>query len=197
MVASPGYNITCDPGDLYSRKCYTTNPTTGKKEEIIGYTDSGDPISKGESTSSWIAWVPSLTTLDLSGKAYQPYGEAGIPYTKTGSAIGAYMPSSGADMQDFYYLNEVMPGSQARKMYNQRECSPLWNVFGCKTKKSADSNSEVTDSNSGVTSENGIFSPNNPYFWPAVTIAGVATLVHGYLNRKWFYQFLKGGKVNE
>ncbi len=43
------------------------------------------------------------------------------------------MPSSGADMQDYYYLNEVMPGSQARKMYNQRTCSPLWNTFGCKT----------------------------------------------------------------
>jgi hypothetical protein len=183
MVASPGYNITCDPGDLYNRKCYTTNPTTGKKEEIIGYTDSGDPISKGESKSSWIAWVPSLTTLDLSGNAYQPYGEAGIPYTKTGSAIGAYMPSSGADMQDFYYLNEVMPGSQARKMYNQRECSPLWNVFGCK--KSTDLNSETTDSNSGVTSENEILSSNNPFLWPTVTVAGIATLSYLFLKRRY------------
>ena len=175
MVASPGYNITCDPGDLYNRKCYTTNPTTGKKEEIIGYTDSGDPISKGESKSSWIAWVPSLTTLDLSGKAYQPYGEAGIPYTKTGSALGAYQPSSGADMQDYYYLNEVMPGSQSRKMYNQRKCSPLWNVFGCKTQ----------DSNAEVTPENENLSSNNPFLWPAVTVAGVATLSYLLLKRRY------------
>jgi hypothetical protein len=131
MVAPQGYNITCDPGDLYSRKCYTTN-SSGVKEEIIGYTNNGDPISKAQSSSSWIAWVPTLTTLNQDGTAYQPYGQAGIPYTKTGSAMGAYMPSSGADMQDYYYLNEVMPGSQARKMYNQRTCSPLWNTFGCK-----------------------------------------------------------------
>jgi len=181
MVSSPGYNITCDPGDLYNRKCYVINPTTGAKEEIIGYTDSGDPISKGQSTSSWIAWVPSLTTLDLSGKAYQPYGEAGIPYTKTGTAMGAYMPSSGADMQDFYYLNEVMPGSQARKMYNKRTCSPLWNTFGCKT---GDLNPEPSDSNSGTSEENGFFSfiksifaseESVPYWKPALVL-GTVTL---------------------
>ena len=133
MVAPQGYNIVCDAGDLYNRKCYTVNPTTGAKEEIIGYTDKGDPISKGQSNSSWLAWILSLTTLDLSGNPYQPYGEAGIPYTKGGSAIGSWMPSSGADMQDYYYLTEVMPGSQSRKMYNKRICSPLWNTFGCKT----------------------------------------------------------------
>lgn len=140
-----GYNIVCDPGDLYNRKCYTINPTTGAKEEIIGYTSGGDPISKGESTSSWIAWIPSLTTLDLSGNPYQPYGEAGIPYTMGGSAIGSWMPSSGADMQDYYYLTEVMPGSQSRKMYNQRVCNPLWNVFGCRTNKQT-INSETDES---------------------------------------------------
>ena len=132
-----GYNITCDPGDLYSRKCYTTDPTTGNKQEIIGYTQGGDPISKGASTSSWMAWIPTLTTLNDAGTAYQPYGEAGIPYTLGGgSAISAWMPSSGADMQDYYYLNEVAPGSQARKMYNTRICNPLWPTFGCRTEGS-------------------------------------------------------------
>ena len=132
MVAPQGYNITCDPGDLFNRKCYTTN-ASGEKEEIVGY-QNGNPVSKAKSSSSWIAWVPTLTTLNQDGTAYQPYGEAGIPYLLGGgSAIGAYMPSSGADMQDYYYLNEVMPGSQARKMYNERTCSPLWNTFGCKT----------------------------------------------------------------
>ena len=32
-----------------------TDPT--KKQEIIGYTAGGDPISKGESTVPWMAWV--------------------------------------------------------------------------------------------------------------------------------------------
>ena len=133
MVASPGYNITCDPGDLFNRKCYTTN-SSGVKEEITDWTANGEPISKGQSNVSWLAWIPTLTTLNQDGIAYQPYGEAGIPYLLGGgSAISAYMPSSGADSQDAYYINEVMPGSQARKMYNKRTCSPLWNTFGCKT----------------------------------------------------------------
>ena len=43
------------------------------------------------------------------------------------------LPSGGADPQDFYYLNYVMPGAMARQMYETRICSPYWNVFGCKT----------------------------------------------------------------
>ena len=43
------------------------------------------------------------------------------------------MPSSGADPQDFYYINYAMPGAYARHMYETRTCDPLWNTFGCKT----------------------------------------------------------------
>ena len=43
-----GYNIQCDPGDLYSRKCYVINPSTGAREEIIGYDSAGNPLSKGK-----------------------------------------------------------------------------------------------------------------------------------------------------
>lgn len=43
------------------------------------------------------------------------------------------MPSSGADPQDFYYINYAMPGAYARHMYETRTCSPYWNVFGCRT----------------------------------------------------------------
>jgi len=64
-----GYNIVCDPGDLYTRKCYVLNPTTGAREEIIGYTAGGDPISKAPTTAAGTAWQPTVTTLDLSGNA--------------------------------------------------------------------------------------------------------------------------------
>ena len=126
-----GYGITCDPGDLYNRKCYVTDPTDpSKKQEIIGYTAGGDPISKAQSTVPWMAWVPTVTTLDQSGNAYQPYGQAGIPYTQSGSTM-KWMPSSGADIQDYTYLDQSMPGSFSRWMTENRLCNPLWsNVFG-------------------------------------------------------------------
>ena len=105
-----GYNIQCDPGDLYSRKCYTVYCTdasgadctcgsagcTEHREEIIAYTSGGDPISKktGNGVPKWMAWIPNLTTLDLSGNAYRPYGEAGIPFTPYGSVIGGQGPQS-------------------------------------------------------------------------------------------------------
>ncbi len=105
-----GYNIQCDPGDLYSRKCYTVYCTdasgatctcgsagcTEHREEIIAYTSGGDPISKktGNGVPSWMAWIPNLTTLDLSGNAYRPYGEAGIPFTPNGSVIGGQESTS-------------------------------------------------------------------------------------------------------
>ncbi len=97
-----GYNIQCDPGDLYNRKCYTVYCTdaTGAvcdcgtagcineiKEEVIAYTSGGDPISKKTTgISSWMAWIPSITKLNLTGQAYRPYGEAGIPWTPFGMA---------------------------------------------------------------------------------------------------------------
>ena len=130
-----GYGITCDAGGgLYNRKCFVPDPTDpSQRQEIIGYTAGGDPISKAKSTVPWMAWVPTVTTLDNSGNAYQPYGQAGIPYTKSGSAV-KWMPSSGADMQDYTYLEESMPGAFSRWMSQNRLCNPLWsNVFGCKT----------------------------------------------------------------
>ena len=128
-----GYNIECDPGDLYSRKCYVINPTTGKREEIIGYDSAGNPLSKGETTAAGTAWQINYTVLDDSGNAYQPYGTAGIPWTLSGIAgIFGIMPSGGADMQDWKYITESAPGSQARKTYQQRVCNPLWPTFGCR-----------------------------------------------------------------
>ena len=129
-----GYNIECDPGDLYSRKCYVINPTTKAREEIIGYDSSGNPLSKGATSAAGTAWQINYTTLDQSGNAYQPYGTAGVPWTLSGIAgIFGVMPSSGADSQDWKYITEHAPGSFSRKMYQQRTCNPLWPTFGCRT----------------------------------------------------------------
>lgn len=127
-----GYNITCDPGDLYNRKCYVN--TASGKQEIIGYDSAGNPISKAPTTAAGTAWQPSITVLDQDGNPYQPYGSGGLPFTMSGIAgIFGITPSSGADPQDWKYITESAPGSYSRKMYNQRVCNPLWNTQGCKT----------------------------------------------------------------
>ena len=103
-----GYDISCDPGDLYSRKCYVNvhdppgcdpavPPCTVTQQEIISYTGTGDPISKAPSTASWIAWVPTLNTLNQSGVSYQPYGEAGLPYASGAITTGAGLSNPSGD----------------------------------------------------------------------------------------------------
>ena len=138
-----GYNITCDPGALGMQKCYVnvnspTGCTTGTpgctttRQEIIGQTAGGDPVSKGQSSSPWMAWIPQVTTLNQDGNAYQPYGPAGIPYTMDGGSLEKWTPAGAGSEQALAYLDSA-PGAQAREMYQERTCSPLWsNVFGCK-----------------------------------------------------------------
>ena len=138
-----GYNITCDPGALGMQQCYVnvntpTGCTTGTpgctttKQEIIGYTAGGDPVSKGQSSSPWMAWIPQVTTLNQDGNAYQPYGPAGIPYTMDGGSLIKWNPAGAGSEQALAYLDSA-PGAQAREAYQERTCSPLWsNVFGCK-----------------------------------------------------------------
>jgi len=105
-----GYDITCDPGALGYRKCYVNvhdppgcdpavPPCTVTQQEIILYTESGDPITKAPSDSSWLAWVPTLNTLNQYGISYQPYGEAGLPYATGAITTGAglYNPSDDSD----------------------------------------------------------------------------------------------------
>ena len=128
-----GYNIQCDQGSLYYRKCYVVL-ASGEKQEIIGYTSGGDPISKDSTdVPKGTAWVPTMTTLDMSGNAYQPYPE-GIPYTAGGGAVVNWTPSGGADVANIdTYLNQSIPGAYARQMEKDRTCNPLWPTFGCKT----------------------------------------------------------------
>ena len=155
MIKMTGYNITCDPGDLYSRRCYVN--TASGKQEIIGYDNQGNPISKAPTTAAGTAWQPSVTVLDDSGNAYQPYGSGGLPFTMSGIAgIFGITPSSGADPQDWKYITESAPGSFSRAMYQQRTCNPLWNTQGCKT----------TDNQAGVTT-----APDEDPNPPAASIA--------------------------
>jgi hypothetical protein len=133
-----GYDTTCT-GDLFTGKCYVNvhtpsgcdpavPPCSVHKQEIIGYTDGGEPISKGKSDKPWMAWIPQLTTLNQDGTAYQPYS-GGIPYTLEGGSVVKWNPT---DMQALAYLDSA-PGAQAAKTYQERTCNPLWsNVFGCK-----------------------------------------------------------------
>jgi len=105
--------------------CVTT------QQEVIGYTDNWEPISKAPSTSPWMAWVPTLTTLDQDGNAYQPF-TAGIPYTLEGGPVVKW---DSTDPQALAYLDSA-PGAGAREAYQERTCNPLWsNVFGCKEGK--------------------------------------------------------------
>ena len=135
-----GYNITCDPGDLYTRKCYINTPTG--KQEIEGYDSAGNPVSKSPTNAAGTAFQLNLTVLDQDGNPYQPYGDAGLPFTMSGIAGGMNItPASGSDPQTWKYLNESAPGSFSRRMYQERTCNPLWNTQGCKT----------SDDRSGVT----------------------------------------------
>ena len=152
---SNGYNISCEPGALGMQTCYVnvntpTGCTTGSpgctttKQEIIGYTAAGQPISKGKSTSSWMAFVPQLTALNQDGQAYQPYGPAGIPYSLQGGSLVKWNPT---DMQALAYLDSA-PGAQARDAYQERVCNPLWSgVFGCREGNEAQTDQEIQSQN--------------------------------------------------
>lgn len=84
------------------------------------------------------------------------------------------LPSSGADPQDFYYLNYSMPGSYSRRMYQERICSPLWPVLGCKTAPMVIGDQFVPDMTAmpaGNPFEPSDFTKNtNPFYWDGETI---------------------------
>tara|TARA_R110000824_G_scaffold344543_1_gene531150 strand:+ start:1146 stop:1505 length:360 start_codon:yes stop_codon:yes gene_type:complete len=95
------------------------------------------------------------------------------------------LPSGGADPQDFYYLNYVMPGSYSRQMYETRVCNPLWgSVFGCKTnpqvvgqttmtEEQADAQATADVASTGdATIQSMIDSPARQQMSPIVSIVG-------------------------
>lgn len=165
QYSMPGYNIECDQGSLYYRKCYVVL-ASGEKQEIIGYTAGGDPISKDSTdVPTGTAWVPTMTTLDMYGDAYQPYPE-GIPYTAGGGSVVNWTPSGGADVSNIYtYLNQSMPGAYARQMEKDRTCNPLWPTFGCKTY----TEDSVPIGTTGGTATTGNADDETPSLWESFT----------------------------
>ena len=118
-----GYGITCDPGDLYTRRCYDNNGN-----EIIAYTSKGQPIGyDGESGKTF------LTALDSDGNAFSPYPQ-GMPYTLNdagaiSNVAGKWRLSSGADPQWITRLL-TLPGAQARIRAATTTVPWYYDVFG-------------------------------------------------------------------
>ena len=152
-----GYDITCDPGDLYTHKCYVNTPTG--KQEIEGYDSAGNPVTKGPTNAPGTAYQLNITVLDQDGNPYQPYGEAGLPYTMAGgiAGVGSIMPSSGSDPQTWKYLNESAPGSFSRRMYQKRVCNPLWPTLGCRTGALGSVDMPSTDNGATMPESEGFF----------------------------------------
>ena len=118
-----GYGITCDAGDLYTRRCYDKDG-----HEIIAYTSKGQPI--GFDSASGKTY---LTALDSSGNAYSPYPQ-GMPYTLNDSGAisdvaGKWRLSSGADPQWITRLL-TLPGAQARIRAATTTVPWYYDVFG-------------------------------------------------------------------
>jgi len=179
MVGSPGYNIHQDY--LGGPQTIDVNTpagcTTGAagcvttQQEVIGFTDGGGVVSKGPSTSSWMAWVPTLTTLNQDGNAYQPY-TGGIPSTLQGGSVVKWNPT---DMQALDYLDSA-PGAGAIDAYQKRTCNPLWsNVMGCKE------GDDVWVSNDKVSQHESFFSKLKALFGAEETIdtKGIPPVVVG------------------
>ena len=157
---SNGYNITCDLLVLWGCKLVMSMlilrqvaqqevRCTTTKQEIIGYTQAGQPISKGQSSSSWMDFVPQLTVLNQDGQAYQPYGGAGIPYSLQGGSLVKWNPT---DMQALAYLDSAP--AQARDAYQERVCNPLWSgVFGCREGNEAQTDQEIQSQNDDSTTK--------------------------------------------
>ena len=126
-----GYNITCDPGSLYSRKCYV-NTATGK-QEIIGYDASGNPISKAPTTAAGTAWQPSVTVLDQDGNSTNPTGLRDFLHHVRYRGHLRNHPFLWSRSSGLEIHHGISPGSFSRRMYQERTCNPLWNTQGCKT----------------------------------------------------------------
>ena len=101
-----GYNIECDPGDLYSRKCYVVTGAGGR-QEIIGYDSAGNPISKQATTAAGTAWQPSITVLDQDGNPDRGWGGTAPALHDAGTPVTVARPHP--DYPGFYYTVQLYP----------------------------------------------------------------------------------------
>ena len=138
-----GYNIDCDAGSLYYRNCYVID-SSGARNEIIGYTNNGDPVTKSATTAAGAAWSPQIFSLNSNGQQYQPYKGGNIPFGYLN-----FTPSTNADPQDLYYLNNVMPGAMAWKKQQTYTAKWWMPTFGLrKSGVSAEELAEIESSSS-------------------------------------------------
>jgi len=190
-----GYGLTCESGDLYTRKCYDS-----QGHEVIGYTEKGEPIGFDDKTGKTY-----LTALNQQGQSYEPYGDAGVPYTAAdagplSSVLGSWLPASGADPQAFTRLM-TLPGAAARVKAATTVVPWHWNVFGLRKAPLTVGQESVTMSSESVPEvegEKGVFqtlterfTSQNPsgrsrFQAPFKTVGlavGVALVVGSVLNR--------------
>ena len=76
--------------------------------KVIGDSAQG-LVTKAPSSSSWMAWVPNLISLNQDGNAYQPYGPAGIPYSLGGGSSVRWSPMGQDGNQALAYLDSTGP----------------------------------------------------------------------------------------
>lgn len=124
-VAMTGYNIECDAGDLYTRRCRVDG------KDIVSYTSKGQPVTIDHVTGETHLWV-----LDQDGNAYKPYGDTGVPYTAgdagpLSSILGGWRAASGADPQWFTRLM-TLPGANARVRAANTSVPWYYPTFGLK-----------------------------------------------------------------
>jgi hypothetical protein len=133
--------MECDPGSLYYRKCYIID-AHGNRNEIIGWTDNDEAVTKSSTTAAGAAWEPQVFGLDMTGQQYQPYAGGNIPFGYLN-----FMPSTGADPQDLYYMNYVIPGATAWRKQQTYTAGWWMNTFGLRKQQMPEG--EVEEMNDG------------------------------------------------
>lgn len=126
-----GYNMDCDAGSLYYRNCYIIG-ADGSRNEIIGWQNNGpngnpSAVTKSPTSAAGAAWQPQIFSLNSNGQQYQPYKGGGIPMGHLN-----FTPSTNADPQDLYYMNNVMPGAMSWKKQQNYTAKWWMPTFGLK-----------------------------------------------------------------
>ena len=135
--------MECDAGSLYYRNCYIIG-ADGSRNEIIGWQNNGpngnpSAVTKSPTSAAGAAWQPQIFSLNSNGQQYQPYKGGGVPMGSLN-----FTPSTNADPQDLYYMNNVMPGAMAWNKQQNYTAKWWMPTFGLKKSGiSADEMAEI------------------------------------------------------